>query len=173
MFVSNDRVWSLLTQSQEGHQQLERGRDAAFNVLSGLGAPEINRSFVFSLPVFRPFFGLAIAHLVGLTSALSHTPIINLSHVQQVLHTAAYHVSPAQSPDPSGPGRLGAAPAGVTSPVGGGPAHPASPSGARHRGGPAPSLLQEMVETGAIIQIGKREIVGAEPGRDLWRRIVG
>ncbi|TXT15813.1 hypothetical protein VHUM_00316 [Vanrija humicola] len=154
VFVTNDRVWSLLTQSAEGHAQLERGRDAAFNVLAGLGAPEINRSFVFSLPVFRPFFGLAIAHLVGLTSALSHTPIINLSHVQQVLHTAAYHLSPAQASD-------------------GGPAHPASPSGARSRGGPAPSLLQEMADTGAIIQIGKREIVGAEPGRDLWRRIVG
>ncbi|KAL1410840.1 hypothetical protein Q8F55_001783 [Vanrija albida] len=175
VFTSNDRVWSLLTQSQEGHQQLERGRDAAFNVLAALGAPEINRSFVFSLPVFRPFFGLAIAHLVGLTSALSHTPIINLSHVQQVFHTAAYHLSPAQAAsDPSGPGRPPTAPGGVTSPQGATPARAASPSGARPRGGGPPvSLLQEMVETGAIIQIGKREIVNAEPGRDLWRRIVG
>jgi len=38
--------------------------------------------------------------------------------------------------------------------------------------GPA-SLLAEMVETGHVVGLGKREVLGIEPGRELWRRILG
>jgi hypothetical protein len=30
-----------------------------------------------------------------------------------------------------------------------------------------------MVETGHVVGLGKREVLGIEPGRELWRRILG
>ena len=35
------------------------------------------------------------------------------------------------------------------------------------------SLLAEMVESGHVVGIGKKEVLGFEPGRELWRRILG
>lgn len=146
-FCANERVWEALAQSHDGYTQLERGRDAAFAVLQTLASPEIGRTLGYSFPVLRPFFGLAITHLVNLVSNLSHTPIISLPHVQSVLRNVVETLAesaPLDSArgDPS------------TSPL-------------------PPSLLVDMVESGAVVQIGKREVAGAEPGRDLWRRLLG
>lgn len=35
------------------------------------------------------------------------------------------------------------------------------------------SLLREIVEGGHLVGVGKRDVLGVEPGRDLWRRVVG
>ncbi|CAD6563815.1 MAG: hypothetical protein TREMPRED_001389 [Tremellales sp. Tagirdzhanova-0007] len=35
------------------------------------------------------------------------------------------------------------------------------------------SLIAEMVETGQLVGLGQREVLGVEPGRELWRRILG
>lgn len=154
-FTANERVWESLAQSHEGYTQLERGRDAAFAVLQTLGSPEIGRTLGYSFPVVRPFFGLAITHLVSLASTLSHSPIISLPHVQSVLRNVVETLAEAAPLDS----------ARAISPR----AEPA-PSPIPHL---PPSLLVDMVENGAVVQIGKRELVAAEPGRDLWRRLLG
>jgi hypothetical protein len=40
---------------------------------------------------------------------------------------------------------------------------------------PTISLLAEIVEggSGVIVAIGKREVLGTEPGSGMWRRILG
>lgn len=158
VFAASERIWGAVAQSHEGYAQLERARDAAFAVLHTLGSPEIGRTLGYSYPVLRPFFGLAIAHLVGMVTRLSNTPIISLPHVQSQLR-GVYDMLIDAAP-------LDGAPASI----GGG----LSPRSEVHEA-PAlpPSLLRDMVETGQVAAIGKRDIVGAEPGRDLWRRIVG
>lgn len=35
------------------------------------------------------------------------------------------------------------------------------------------SLLVEIVESGNVAAVGKREVVGKEMGRELWSRVVG
>ncbi|BEJ15326.1 hypothetical protein CspHIS471_0410930 [Cutaneotrichosporon sp. HIS471] len=152
MWAASERVWAAVAQSHEGYAQLERARDAAIAVLQTLGSPEIGRTIAYSYTVLRPMFGLAIAHLVALVTKLSHTPIISLPHVQGQLRAVLDMLADA-------------------APLDGAPIPPASPA----EDGPAlpSSLLRDMVETGQVTAIGKRDIVGAEPGRDLWRRILG
>lgn len=156
VYAASERVWTAVAQSHEGYAQLERARDAAFAVLQTLGSPEIGRTIGYSYPVLRPFFGLAIAHLVGMVTKLSHTPIISLPHVQGQLRGVFDMLADAAPLDGSVAG-----------------AGPTSPRSEAESGPIAPSLLRDIVETGQVAAIGKRDIVGAEPGRDLWRRIVG
>jgi hypothetical protein len=35
------------------------------------------------------------------------------------------------------------------------------------------TILVEIVESGNVAAVGKREVVGRELGRDLWSRLVG
>lgn len=167
VYASSERVWGALSQTHEGYAQLERSRDAAFAVLQSLTSPEIARTLGYAFPVLRPFFGLAIVHLVSMATTLSHTPIISVPHVQSVLRNVVQVLGSAQPLD------------GVRDPASPPVRSPASapPTGRPPEAAEAPrlpqSVLLEMAETGAIVQIGRRDIVAAEPGRDLWRRVLG
>lgn len=165
VFTANDRIWTSLSQTQEGCQQLERGRDAAFAVLQALGSPDIARTLAYSFPVVRPFYGLAIAHLVGMASMI-HSPIISVPHVLGVFRSVADGLAAAAPFD----GILRQSPTQHSPPTAPSSGHP----GAGRPSGPLPpSLLLEMVETGALVEVGRRDIVGAEPDRELWRRLLG
>jgi hypothetical protein len=170
VFAGNDRVWNALTATHEGYQQLERSRDAAFAVIHSLVSPDIARTLAYSFPVVRPIFGLAIVHLVSM-AAMIHSPIISIPHVQKVLASVVDSLAAAAPlelvaplPPPSAHSPAAATPSGRPSSSGGRPSLP--------RPLP-PSLLLEMVETGALVEVAKREIVGIEPDRELWRRLFG
>lgn len=183
VWAANERLWNSLSQTHGGYQQLERGRDAAFAVLQALAAPEIGRTLAHSFPVCRPFFGLAIAHLASLTATMNHTALIGVPPVVNALRNvvdslaacAPYDI--ASRPPPGMPV--------IRSPTTGQPTssqadrRPVSEGGQPHGGGgdPSralpPSLILEMADTGAVIAVGKREVVSAEPGRELWSRLLG
>jgi len=169
VFAANDRIWHALTSTHEGCQQLERGRDAAFAVLQALGSPDIARTLVYSFPVMKAFFGLAMAHLIGMASMI-HSPIISIAHVQSVLRSVADGLA-AAGPLETVPRHGGPSPSPASA------APPGRPSSSGRRPSLSrplpPSLLLEIVETGALVEIGKREVVGAEPDRELWRRLLG
>lgn len=172
VWAANERVWSSLSQTHEGYQQLERGRDAAFAVLQALAAPEIARTLAHSFPVVRPFFGLAIAHLVSLTATMSHnTNIISVPHVLGALRNIVDSLAtcapydPVARPPPGSPSGLRSPPSAQV--------HPSSESGHPTSRTLPPSLILEMADTGAIVAVGKREVVAAEPGRELWTRLLG
>ncbi len=150
-----------------------------------------------SFGLYRPLLGLAIHHLVCLSTALPHSPIISLPHVQTVLRSVYEAIATAQPldiPPAAGLGYSGrptsavgghrarfslSEASGVAVPVGG-MGLSTGPAAVGGGGGPLPgstvvagNLLVEMVESGQVGLVGKREFLGVEPSRDLWRRILG
>lgn len=106
---------------------------------------------------------LAIAHILSLTSALNNSPIINASHVLTVLrstHDALNNAAPLDMTH-----AISVGPGVYPGSAGGRPLTTSSTASTR-----SGSLLSEVVAGG--VGLGK-EVLGAEPGRELWKRLVG
>jgi hypothetical protein len=76
---------------------------------------------------------------------IPHSPITPIPHIQSILRLAYERL---------GGGQPSQWPATTTPPVLG-------------------TILVEIVESGNVAAVGKREVVGRELGRDLWSRLVG
>lgn len=145
-FTADRNVWLAMSSTSEGYQQLERGREAALAMLSALGSPEISRTLAYSFTVLKPLYGLAILHLVSMAATLGHLPIISVGHVETLLRSVI-----DQLVDKGGPGPAKA---------------PIAPSLQQ-------SLTLDMVENGSVAGLGKREVLGQEPCKELWRKLLG
>jgi hypothetical protein len=130
-----------------------------------------------SFALYRPHLAFALAHLLSLCLVLPTSPLISSSHVLTVLRStydtilAANPLDAVLQPSPVRPGTgtstlSGARTHSVITTATGGPAAAVGTAGAVGGG----SLLSEIVELG--IPRG-REVLGAEPGRELWRMLVG
>lgn len=143
-FAASPHVWVAMSSTSEGYAQLERGREAALAMLSALGSPEIARTLAYSFTVLKPLYGLAILHLVSMAATLGHLPIINVQHVESLLRSIIDQLVE------KGPGGTKAPPPLLQQ-----------------------SLTLDMVENGTVVITGKREVLGAEPCKELWRKLLG
>lgn len=150
-FTADCNVWLALSSTSEGYQQLERGREAALALLSALRSPEIGRTLTHSFAVLKPLFGLAVLHLVSMATTLGHLPIISVPHIEDVLRSVIDQLVE------KGPGAAG----------------PAGPAKAPIAPALQQSLTFEMVENGSVARVGKTQILGHEPCKELWRRLLG
>lgn len=140
----------------------------------------------FSFALFRPLLGLAIQHLISLHLSLPSSPIISQTHLSSTLRATLEAIQHAQPHDlyrPTSGQRSAQSPAVGTGSLAGRSsvdrsARPSSRasriSGADTSQRLAPvsegGLLREMVEAG----IGRgKEIWGMQPGRDVWRKLIG
>jgi hypothetical protein len=95
-----------------------------------------------------------------MTAAMPHSSLVSLPHVQAVIRSAQEHLAAYVPIDPD-------------------VAIYTSPSLKRRASGvnevlrSPTTILSEIVETGQIVVLGKREVLGREPGRALWRRLMG
>ena len=123
---------------------------------------EIGRTLPYSLSLLRPILGLSIHHLASLATSLSTSPLVSLPHLSSTLraiHDLLLEALPLAE-DSGIRGRRNSD-SGMSS------------SSRRPLSSTPPSLLGEIVETGQIIAVGKRDLLGAEPSMALWRRITG
>ncbi|WWC91905.1 uncharacterized protein L201_006855 [Kwoniella dendrophila CBS 6074] len=157
-FLGDERIWQELADSTEGYALLERGREAAVNVIQAICSIEIGRTLPYSFALFRPFLALSILHLISLTlTPLPSTspPIIGPNQLLAVLRQAYDSILAHQPID-----RIPIQQTGTSG----------SGSSAGQLGIP-PCLLAEIIESGRI-EVAKRW-VGMELSKDIWRRIVG
>lgn len=113
-----------------------------------------------SYHLYRPFLGLALAHIIAMAACLPHSPLVSLPHIQAVIRSAQEHIAAYVPLDP--------AVAVFTS-----PSLKRRATGVSEVPRGPTTVLGEIVETGQIVAIGKREVIGREPGRALWRRLLG
>ncbi|WVW86370.1 hypothetical protein I302_108415 [Kwoniella bestiolae CBS 10118] len=151
-FLADERIWQELADSKEGYALLERGRDAATNVVQAICSVEIGRTLPYSFALFRPLLGLSIIHLILLTLTplpSTSSPLIGPSHLLSVLRQAYDAILTHQPID--------RVPIQSTQP--------------QVSSGPPPCLLAEIVESSRV-EVAKRWL-GVELSREGWRRIVG
>jgi len=125
-------------------------------VIQAICSPEIGRTLPYSFALYRPQLGFAIHHLVALTACLASSPIISQSHVAAILRSTYETMINAQPLDMHST-----------------PARPVSARPGSSGADGFTDLLTEMVETGRIVEVGLRELVDVEPGREVWRRLLG
>lgn len=150
VIFGREGIWAELSLGIEGRALLERGRDAAVAVIQAICSPEISRTIVYSFTLYRPILALALLHLGHLAllpaspSGLSSTPVITQGRVLDIFRGTYEAIYPARPLDIA-----------------------TSSSGLR------PDIaLAEIVERGDI-GIISRLTSNVEPGRDLWRKLLG
>ncbi|WWD03957.1 hypothetical protein V865_002015 [Kwoniella europaea PYCC6329] len=152
-FLADERIWQELADSKEGYSIMERGRDAATNVIQSICSVEIGRTLPYSFALCRPLLGLSIIHLVSLTLTplpSTSSPLIGPSHLLSVLRQAYDAILTHQPID-----RI---------PI-------QNTSSSQTSSAPPPCLLAEIVES-TRVEIAKRWL-GVELSKESWRRIVG
>ena len=182
IFLASQTVWENMVGDQEGYQQLERARDAAFAVLRALGSvrhslhipigaheltdkqPELTRTLTYSFALYRPIISLALLHLLHLALILPQAPpLVSVEEIADVFRATHASLEMAQP--------LVLQPTQVSMRD---TASRAARPGVPGTAGSAPpitfGLLSEIVEFG--LDRG-RIMLAVEPGRRAWKQLLG
>lgn len=171
--LGSKTVWQAMAQVHEGMVQLERARDAALAVIQSISSGEIARTLTFSFALFRPLLGLAMHTLLclAITSPNGSTPAVPPQHLSTVIRSTWEVIAEARPFDQTPP---------VTAPVRG-TSRDSRATGLSSAVTDAPpliggegemqSLLKDIVMDGTTARA--QELLGAEPGPELWKRLLG
>ena len=166
--------------------QLERARDAALAVIQAISSVrplhwhqdvvdvqgEIARTIPFSFGLFRPLLGLAVHTLLclSITSPNGSPPAVPPQHLSTVIRSTWEVVSSARPLDAANPAQAPTLRTSVRdSRVGPSTVTEVPPPIGQE--GEMASLLRDIVMDGSTARA--QEVLGAEVGPELWKRLMG
>ncbi|RXK40818.1 hypothetical protein M231_01877 [Tremella mesenterica] len=161
-FLASQNVWIDLASHHEGYEQLERGRDAALAILHSICTPDISRTIPYSFSLYRSYLSLSILHLVSLTLALPSSPIVSNHNIFNVLRSTLETLNNSQPLD----AKLRDTSSTLNRSIGTSTSTGSNPGAGLRLSG----WLNDIVELG--LERGGKSLLGLEPGRESWKRII-